>query len=50
MGIFYAEGAEEALHLSEASPEQAAAILALLVLPMAGFLLTGLLGRRLGER
>jgi NADH-quinone oxidoreductase subunit L len=50
MGIFNAEGGGEALRLTEASPEQAAAILALLVLPMAGFLLTGVLGRRMGQR
>jgi NADH-quinone oxidoreductase subunit L len=50
MGIFSAEGGGEALHLTEASPEQAAAIVALLVLPMAGFLLTGVLGRRMGGR
>jgi NADH-quinone oxidoreductase subunit L len=50
VGIFGAEGAGEALRLTEASPEQAAAIVALLVLPMAGFLLTGVLGRRMGQR
>ena len=49
-GILNAEAAEEALHLTQATSEQAAAILAVLALPLAGFLLTGLLGRRLGER
>jgi NADH-quinone oxidoreductase subunit L len=50
MGIFGAEAAEEALHLGEASSEQAVALLAVLALPLAGFLLTGLLGRRMGGR
>ena len=49
-GILNAEAAEEALHLTQATSEQAAAILAVLALPLGGFLLTGLLGRRLGER
>ncbi len=50
MGIFGAEAAEEALHLGGASSEQAMALLAVLALPLAGFLLTGLLGRRMGGR
>jgi NADH-quinone oxidoreductase subunit L len=50
VGIFATEVAEEALHVTEASSEQALAMLAVLALPMAGFLLTGLLGRRLGDR
>jgi len=41
---------EEALHLTQASTEQAIAILLVLFVPLAGFLLTGLLGRRLGHR
>jgi NADH-quinone oxidoreductase subunit L len=47
MGIFGAEAAEETLHLGGASSEQAVALLAILALPLAGFLLTGLLGRRM---
>ncbi len=50
MGIMNAEGAGEVLHLTPATSEQELAILALLLLPMAGFLLSGLLGRRLGRR
>jgi NADH-quinone oxidoreductase subunit L len=50
MGMMNAEGAGEMLHLTPASSEQELAILALLLLPMAGFLLSGLLGRRLGRR
>ncbi len=42
--------AEEALHLTAASTEQQLAMLLVLFIPLAGFLLTGLLGRRLGER
>jgi len=42
--------AEEALHLVQATNEQQLLLLAVLLVPMAGFLLTGLLGRRMGER
>jgi NADH-quinone oxidoreductase subunit L len=48
--VFAAEGAGESLHLGAMSSEQAAAVLLILGLPLAGFLLTGLVGRRLGER
>ncbi len=53
--IFNAEAeaghaAEEALHLVEATPEQQAMLLAALFIPLIGFLLTGLVGRRMGER
>ncbi|MEA2026402.1 MAG: NADH-quinone oxidoreductase subunit L [Chloroflexota bacterium] len=54
--IFNSEAAEaaehgaEALHLTPASTEQQIAILLVLLLPLAGFLLTGLVGRRLGRR
>ena len=44
------EHAEEALHLTAASTEQQIAILLVLLVPLAGFLLTGLVGRRLGRR
>ncbi len=40
----------ETLSLTGASSEQAIAMLLILALPLAGFLLTGLLGRRMGER
>jgi len=42
--------AEEALQLVPASSEQQLMLLAVLFLPLIGFLLTGLVGRRLGER
>jgi NADH-quinone oxidoreductase subunit L len=45
-----AEAAEEALHLTAASSEQQLMLLAILLVPLAGFLLTGVLGRRMGER
>ena len=54
--IFNAEAAEaaehgsEALHLTAASTEQQLMLLAVLLVPMAGFLLTGVLGRRMGQR
>jgi NADH-quinone oxidoreductase subunit L len=55
--IFSAEAAEgaaghtdEALHLVQASSEQQLMLLAVLLVPLAGFLLTGVLGRRMGER
>ena len=48
MGILSAEGAEGAVQ--GATTEQATLILLLLALPFAGFLLTGLLGRRMGTR
>jgi NADH-quinone oxidoreductase subunit L len=48
--VFAAEGAGESLHLGAMSSEQAAAVLLILGLPLAGFLLTGLVGRRLGDR
>jgi NADH-quinone oxidoreductase subunit L len=44
------EAAEEALHLSQATSEQQIMLLLVLLMPLAGFLLTGLLGRRMGER
>jgi len=53
-GIFSAEAAEavegHGLELTQASDEQRIAILLILVLPLAGFLLSGLLGRRMGNR
>jgi NADH-quinone oxidoreductase subunit L len=48
--VFTAEAAGETLHLEGMSGEQAAAVLLVLGLPLAGFLLTALLGRRMGER
>ena len=52
--IFNAEAAGEhghkALELTEASSEQQIAMLLVLLIPLAGFLLTGLLGRRMGQR
>jgi NADH-quinone oxidoreductase subunit L len=47
-----AEGghAAETLHLTDATSQQQWMLLAILLVPMAGFLLTGLLGRRMGER
>jgi NADH-quinone oxidoreductase subunit L len=48
--VLAAEGAGEALHLEAMSGEQTAAVLLVLGLPLAGFLLTALVGRRLGER
>ena len=53
MNIFSAEGAEgaeRALELQPASSEQVALILLVLALPFAGFLLTGLVGRRMGKQ
>jgi NADH:ubiquinone oxidoreductase subunit 5 (subunit L)/multisubunit Na+/H+ antiporter MnhA subunit len=48
--VLAAEGAGEALHLEGMSSEQVAAVLLVLGLPLAGFLLTALVGRRMGER
>ncbi len=52
--IFDAEAAAghgaETLALTQASDIQVIAMLLVLLLPMAGFLLTGLVGRRLGDR
>ncbi len=52
--IFNAEAATdhgaETLVLTQASDYQVVAMLLLLLLPLAGFLLTGLVGRRLGHR
>jgi NADH-quinone oxidoreductase subunit L len=48
MGIFSAEGAETAI--GHADSTEQALILLLLALPLAGFLLTGVVGRRLGSR
>ncbi len=45
-----AEHGVETLPLVEASTEQWVAMLLVLLLPLAGFLLTGLVGRRLGQR
>ena len=44
------EHAEEALQLVPATTEQQLMLLAVLFIPLLGFLLTGLVGRRLGER
>jgi NADH-quinone oxidoreductase subunit L len=44
------EHAEEALQLVAATNEQQLMLLAVLFIPLIGFLLTGLVGRRLGER
>jgi NADH-quinone oxidoreductase subunit L len=51
MGILFgAEGGGEAAHLAPASEEQQLAILLILALPLAGFLLNGAFGRRMGSR
>jgi NADH-quinone oxidoreductase subunit L len=48
--VFGAEAGGDALALTPASSQQQILLLAVLLVPMAGFLLTGLLGRRMGER
>lgn len=48
LGVFSAEAAEATVRA--ATTEEAVAILLVLALPLAGFLLSGVLGRRLGSR